>query len=103
MAIILNSKEIPVCENRTRSLTVDAPPSVSPLEWDIVFRRQFVTSVNNVIKIELESDPIAIKVSDIYSKVFTRQDGSTFTGAQAVNDVKLIGDALFLERNPQND
>ncbi len=87
--------------NRTKTLTVQAPATVSPLEYTIEFARQLVVKKDGVIVEEEAADPINIKLAQIIGRTFTRDDGTTFTGAQLFGDIKKLGDVLWLDSHPQ--
>lgn len=96
MSVLLQDSEIPVYKNRCFRLVVNTPVSLPFIQWEAEFHRETVKYINNTPIDQFVTPPINKTLQQLSTMIFTRDDGTTFTAGQVLNDIKTISDTVYI-------
>ena len=96
MSVLLQDSEIPTYKNRCFRLVVNTPVSLPFIQWEAEFHRETVKYINDIPTDQYVSPTIITTIQQLSNTIFTRDDGTTFTVAQVLNDIKTISDTVYI-------
>jgi hypothetical protein len=95
MSVLLQESETPLFKNRCFRLVVSSPVNLEIGQWTVEFHRETVKYINDVPVAQFVTPTIISSIENLNNTVYTREDGTTFTAAQVLNDVKIIADTVY--------